>query len=114
MLQWPSGSVSVPRDSARKEKATGCPGAAVPHTCTGRSRWTTIWLERTLGKVTCGEQATEESKRKAETSEMRTEASRCGVGPKFENALALTFFGKRTLTERSRIRQMSGASLWLG
>ena len=39
--------------SPRKLTLTASPAPAIPHTCTGKSRWTTMWLANTFGSVTC-------------------------------------------------------------
>src|SRR6202020_3591989 len=83
----------------RKETATGSPGAALPQTCTGRSRWITIWLERILGKVTCADTTRDGNKRITGMIDIRTEASHFLKIDRSRTQPVRLFFRKRTLTE---------------
>jgi hypothetical protein len=70
----------------------------------------TIWLERILGRVTCAGMGAEQARRIMDRTETRTKGL-TGVCLKFENAFALEFSGRRTLSELSEIRHVERSCL---
>src|ERR1035441_10342197 len=55
------------RVSPRKVTLTSSPGAAMPQTWTGKSRWMTMWSVRILGRVTWAERNVEGKRARSKT-----------------------------------------------